>query len=147
MFVTIITTLIKKKSFLCNKMLKTVALFLSSLILLQSLDIGLEDFSKINVLVEHAQFHQEKYGDSFVDFLTEHYGSNEHTSDQHEEHKDLPFKQDSLTHTHIPSVFTINLQTFELKKSMTVQTQQNYFYTDSSSSFEKPSVFQPPKHA
>lgn len=70
---------------------------MTSLILLQSLDIGLEDISKINVLLKHAQFHQEKYGDSFVDFLTEHYGSNEHVSDQHKEHKDLPFKKDRIT--------------------------------------------------
>ncbi|UAM97343.1 hypothetical protein K8354_13580 [Polaribacter litorisediminis] len=128
-------------------MLKTFAIFLSSLILLQSLDIGLEDISKINVLLEHAQFHQEKYGDSFIDFLTEHYGSSEHASDQHKEHKNLPFKKDGLTHTHLPSVFTLNAQIFELKKSVIVQTQQNYFYKDSFSFFEKPSVFQPPKYS
>lgn len=128
-------------------MLKTFAIFLSSLILLQSLDIGLEDISKINVLLEHAQFHQEKYGESFVDFLTEHYGSNEHLSDQHKEHKDLPFKKDCITHTHLPSVFTLNAQILELKKSVIVQTQQNYFYKESYSFFEKQSVFQPPKFA
>jgi hypothetical protein len=54
-------------------MMKIIAIFLSNLVLLQSLHIDLKDINKINVLIEHAQFHQEKYGDSFIEFLYEHY--------------------------------------------------------------------------
>ena len=127
--------------------MKLTALFLSTLMLLQSLNIGLETFSKINVLIEHAQFHQEKYGDSFVDFLTEHYGDKETTSEKHKEHGELPFKQDCVNHNHLPSVFTLNAQTFELKETLAIQIQQNYFYKESYTLVDKPTVFQPPKHA
>jgi PHP family Zn ribbon phosphoesterase len=109
------------------------------------MDIGLEDFSKINVLLKHAQFHQDTYGDSFVDFLNEHYGSNENQAPNHKEHKDLPFKQDSITHNHLPSVFTLETQLFEVPKSIAVQVSENYFYKESYSLFEKISIFQPPK--
>ena len=98
-------------------------------------------------MLEHAQFHQEKYGDSIVDFLVEHYGDSEYKTPKHKEHKDLPFKQDSLNHNHLPSVFTLNTPVFELKKNIAVRVQQNYFYKESYSLFEKPSVFQPPKFA
>ncbi|WP_298947634.1 hypothetical protein [uncultured Polaribacter sp.] len=107
----------------------------------------MESFSKLTVLLEHAQFHQEKYGDSIVDFLVEHYGDSEYKTPKHKEHKDLPFKQDSLNHNHLPSVFTLNTPVFELKKNIAVRVQQNYFYKESYSLFEKPSVFQPPKLA
>lgn len=126
-------------------MYKTIAILLSNLILLQSLNIGLEDFSKIKVLVKHAQYHQETYGDSFIDFLVEHYGNDKYVAKNHKEHKDLPFKQDSLNHNHLPSVFTLNTTVFELKRNIAVRVQQNYFYKESYSLFEKPSVFQPPK--
>lgn len=55
-------------------MMKFFSIILSSLILVQSLNISLEDISKLNVLLEHAKYHQENYGDSFVEFLSEHYG-------------------------------------------------------------------------
>mgnify|MGYP000374438095 CR=1 FL=1 len=134
-------------SFLCKQMRVFIAILLSNLILLQSFNIGLEDFSKIKVLLEHAQYHQETYGDSMLDFLVEHYGEKEYKTPSHKEHKDLPFKQDSLNHNHLPSVFTLNTLVFSLNKAVAIQVQKNYFYKESSSLFEKPSVFQPPKFA
>ncbi|MEN8857221.1 MAG: hypothetical protein ABF260_04065 [Flavobacteriaceae bacterium] len=128
-------------------MSKFLSILLAHLILFQSLNVNLESFSKLTVLLEHAQFHQEKYGDSIVDFLVEHYGDSEYKTPKHKEHKDLPFKQDSLNHNHLPSVFTLNTPVFELKKNIAVRVQQNYFYKESYSLFEKPSVFQPPKLA
>lgn len=128
-------------------MTKLIVILLSNLILLQSLNIGLETFSKINVLIEHAQFHQETYGDTFTDFLIEHYGDKEIITKKHKEHGDLPFKQDCVNHNHLPSVFTLNTQIFELKETLAIQIQQNYFYKESFSLVEKSSIFQPPKHA
>jgi hypothetical protein len=127
--------------------MKLTAILLSNLILLQSLNIGLETFSKINVLIEHAQFHQETYGDSFVDFLIEHYGDEEDSTEIHKEHGDLPFKQDCVNHNHLPSIFALNTQVFELKQTLTIQIQQNYFHRESYSLVDRPTVFQPPKHA
>ena len=52
-------------------MMKFTAILLSNLILFQSLNIDLEFFPKIKVLLEHAQYHQDKYGDTFLEFLSE----------------------------------------------------------------------------
>ncbi len=128
-------------------MLKLTSILLAHLILFQSLNVTLESFSKLTVMLEHAKFHQEKYGDTFFEFLSEHYGGNEFKVTKHKEHKDLPFKQDSQNHNHLPSVFTLNTPVFELKTNIAIQAQQNYCYKESHSLFEKPSVFQPPKFA
>lgn len=129
-------------------MMKFTAILLSNLILLQSLNIGLESFSKVKVLLEHAQYHQDKYGDTFLEFISEHYGEKELLSNNdHKEHKDLPFKKDSHTCNHFISDFNFSNTFFELKTQMVLNVRPNYFYTDSFSFHEKPSVFQPPKLA
>jgi hypothetical protein len=148
MFVTIVASLIKKKSLLCTVMFKMFAIILSNLILLQSLNVHLESFSKLNVLLEHAQFHQKTYGDSFFEFLYEHYGDKDLlTTSNHTEHKDLPFKSSSQTCSHLISIFDFNIDVYELKNKVRLQTKPNYFYKDSHSFFEKHAVFQPPKFA
>ena len=129
-------------------MMKIIAILLSNLILIQSLSINLESFSKLNVLLEHAQFHQEKYGDSLFEFLYEHYGDKDIlTANNHDEHEDLPFKESSQTFNHHISVFDFNIALFELKSNVVLNLKPNYFYKDSYSFFEKPTVFQPPKHS
>ena len=128
-------------------MMKFFSLILSSLILVQSLNISFEDISKLNVLLEHAEFHQQKYGDSFFEFLSEHYG--EKTSDisnKHKEHKDLPFKHDSNTHNNLNWTIVLNGLFIELKNTaILTASKANFFYKESISIFEKQSVFQPPK--
>ena len=115
-------------------MSKVVAFTYSFLILIQSFNIGLEDLSKFSVLLEHANYHKEMYGDSFFEFLAEHYGDKEDThANDHEEHKDLPFKNASIV--------------FEFRQQHSIKVPFNFFYTESHTNFEKPSVFQPPKHA
>ncbi|WP_439128923.1 hypothetical protein [Polaribacter sp.] len=126
-------------------MSKFISILLAQMILFQSLNVNLESFSKLTVLLEHAQFHQEKYGDSFVEFLVEHYGENE--TPKHDEHEKLPFKQDAHNHNNLPSIFTLNTTVFKPKQNIAYQTKQNYFYKELHSFFEKPAVFQPPKNA
>lgn len=129
-------------------MMKLIAILLSNLILLQSLNIGLESFTKVKVLLEHAAYHQEEHGDSFVDFLIEHYGEKDLLAITiHEEHKDLPFKNSSLKFNHLISDFNFSIILFELKDKVVLNTKSNYYYQESYSLFEKVSVFQPPKHA
>lgn len=129
-------------------MSKFFAILYSSLIIIQSFNISFEDISKLNVLLEHATYHQEAYGDSFFDFLTEHYGENsiEHSND-HEEHDDLPFKDKHQTCAHVNAPFTLQTLTFNLEHPSFIEIPFNFFYTDSVSLFEKPNVFQPPKLA
>ncbi|WP_157663320.1 hypothetical protein [Polaribacter sp. SA4-12] len=99
-------------------------------------------------MLEHAQYHQDKYGDTFLEFLSEHYGEKELSSTtEHKEHKDLPFKKSSQTCNHLISDFNFSNTFFELKTQMVLNVRPNYFYTDSFSFHEKPSVFQPPKLA
>jgi hypothetical protein len=121
----------------------------SFLILIQSFNINLEDLSKIQVLIEHAEYHQETYGDSFIQFLTEHYGNEVSTHPKdHKEHQDLPFKDGHHMLSHTNTAFIRNIA-FEYKLDIIeyIQIPFNFFYIDSLSSFEKPSVFQPPKCA
>lgn len=129
-------------------MIKTIAILLSNLILIQSLNINLESFAKLNVLLEHAQFHQENYGDSFFEFLYEHYGDKDLLkANNHDEHEDLPFKESSQSFNHHISVFDFKIDVFELKNNIVLNLKPNFFYKDSYSFFEKPTVFQPPKHS
>ena len=125
-----------------------IAIVYASLILFQSLNISFEDVSKFSALLDHASYHQETYGDSFFDFLSEHYGdaSAQH-EDEHLEHDNLPFKHDHKSCCHVNISFT--LQNFDFVASHTsfVEIPFNFFYEESTSLFEKPSVFQPPKFA
>lgn len=129
-------------------MIKFTTILLSSLILFQSLNIDLDSFTKVSVLLKHAQFHQEKYGDTFFDFLTEHYGNTDLLAQKnHKEHEDLPFKQNTHNCSHHITDFNFNNIVFEIKNSIVLESKHTYFYKESFSYFEKPSVFQPPKNA
>lgn len=129
-------------------MTKLFSIVFSSLILFQSFNIGFDDISKFEILLEHATFHQETYGDSFIEFITEHYGEEfQAVSNEHEEHEDLPFKQDHQTSHHTPTIFMVSALGFEIKNQLFTLTSKHFFYKETYSFLEKPSVFQPPKHA
>ncbi len=128
--------------------MKFIAIILSNLILLQSLNINLESFSKLEVLLEHAQYHQEKYGDSFLEFLSEHYGDKDLLATKnHKEHENLPFKHTNHNCTYHITDFSFENTLFEIKKNIVLQTKPNYSYKELHSNFEKTSIFQPPKQA
>lgn len=127
-------------------MMKIIAIFLSNLVLLQSLYVDIKDINKINILFEHAQFHQEKYGDSFFEFLYEHYIDQEISESQkHQEHENLPFKEGAHHFNHLDSVLELNLGLFGLVLPNKIMSKTTFFYKESYTTFEKPSIFQPPK--
>lgn len=129
-------------------MMKFFSIVLSSLILVQSLNISIEDISKLDVLLEHAEYHQKNYDDSFLEFLCEHYGNQiaEDTSNNHKEHKDLPFKHDSNTCNNLNWTIVLNSSFIEIKNTTVLESStSNFFYKESTSVFEKQSIFQPPK--
>jgi len=129
-------------------MSKILALTYSFLILIQSFNINLDDISKINALIDHAQFHKEMYGDSFFDFLTEHYGEVKHYHDSdNQDHENLPFKDNHHMCTHINLSFISPNISFKINNTEFIEIPFNFFYKESFTSFEKPSVFQPPKQA
>ncbi len=129
-------------------MTKLLALTYSFLILIQSFNINLENFSKFNALIDHAQFHKEMYGDTFFDFLAEHYGeARDNHENDHKEHKDLPFKDNHHMCTHINLSFISPNISFKIGSEEFIEIPFNFVYKESFTSFEKPSIFQPPKHA
>ncbi|MFL0353404.1 hypothetical protein [Xanthomarina sp. GH4-25] len=127
---------------------KLIAISYSFLILFQSFNLSFEDFSKLSTLLEHAQYHQENYGDSFVDFISEHYGDAKFQHENnHEEHEDLPFKHHHQTCVHANAAFTLPTSNFTLEYQPFIAIPCNFFYKESISLFEKSSIFQPPKFA
>ncbi|TXD84627.1 hypothetical protein ESY86_05065 [Subsaximicrobium wynnwilliamsii] len=127
-------------------MSKWVAISYSLLILAQSVNINFEDISKFKVLLKHANYHAEAYGHSFVDFMAAHYGEARYQhANTHEDHKDLPFKDNQQLLTQFNTSFTLNTIDYVIHQSYFVKIPFNFFYKDTHSLFEKPSVFQPPK--
>ena len=128
-------------------MSKTVAFIFSFLILTQSFNIGLEDISKLQTLIEHAQFHNKMYGDSFFDFISEHYGDQmfEHQN-KHSEHQKLPFKDAQHLSSHMNTTFLNETVVFDFEYIEFAEIPFNFHYKDSFTKFEKRSVFQPPKY-
>ena len=129
-------------------MQKLVAIIYSMLILFQSLNVSIDDISKFNVLLEHAQFHQEKYGDSLLEFMVDHYTDlDSHVDTDHKEHEDLPFKHSQQNFSQLNWVFVMNSFSYTLSHNDSKATFLNFHYCESQSLFEKPSVFQPPQTA
>ena len=127
-------------------MTKLVSIVFSALIIFQSLNISIEDVIKFNTLFEHANFHYEKYGDSFIDFFAEHYGSHMLNDDfEHKEHSKLPFKKDHQSCQHHTLNFIVHRTSFLPKQPDPVATASYFFYIDSNSLYEQILVFQPPK--
>ena len=128
---------------------KGVIIFYSFLILIQSFNVNTESILKLSAFMEHARYHKDLYGDSFITFLSEHYGNLMVShQNEHKEHEDLPFKDQHhmLCHTSVP--FILNQSTYYLSVEDFFKEQpKNFFYKELFSSFEKPSVFQPPKTA
>lgn len=129
-------------------MSKILAITYSLLILIQSFNINLEDISKFSALLEHAEFHEEMYGDTFFQFLAEHYGDARDTHDNdHKEHKDLPFKDNHHMCTHINTSFISIANNFELNQYEFIEIPFNFHYNETITDSEKTAIFQPPKHA
>ncbi|AUC82736.1 hypothetical protein CW733_11625 [Lacinutrix sp. Bg11-31] len=129
-------------------MSKILAITYSFLILIQSFNINLEDISKFSVLLEHANFHEEMYGDTFFQFLAEHYGDARDTHENnHKEHEDLPFKDGHHMCTHINTSFISVANNFEFTYYEFIEIPFNFHYTETLTDSEKTSIFQPPKYA
>lgn len=128
-------------------MSKIVSIALSLLLLLQSINVGVQDVLELDDFVAHARFHYEQYGDSFAIFLSKHYGQ---TSKNHlpkdKAHGELPFQH----HCSLSSccVFVIDpAREYGLLNFQDDRTSQGYFYRSSDSDYFEDGPFQPPKHA
>jgi len=132
-------------------MTKIISTTISLLILIQSLNISFDDVILFDDFVEHIKFHQKKYGDNFIEFISKHYGDqknnhNENHQDEKNEHDQLPFHHENNSST--STVFDFNKIKFSLLVTVQfIDLPSNFFYLESISSFEKVKIFQPPKTA
>jgi len=127
-------------------MRKIVSILLISLILIQTSNASTGDILQVKNLYQHAKFHQEAYGDSFLDFLSEHYGNQmQQHQDEHQDHKNLPLKhQGNSTDTVVTITSNANCS---IEDHPLVEIPLNFFYSESTSKFERKAHFQPPQLA
>ncbi len=126
-------------------MKKMISILLTQLILIQSFQIGFEDFAKLENLLEHAQYHQEQYGDNFFEFLIEHYADEDDIIVDHEEHKDLPFKNDTNHLNQAPTLIAFQSEVYELEKDFYQIKTGSFFYKEPVTEPSFSIILQPPK--
>ena len=125
---------------------KIISIFISSLILLQSLNINIDEIKHLDTLMEHAYYHAEKYGDDIFLFVSKHYGElkKEHNQDNHsKEHEELPFNHQCSPN--YVSVFILQNPQIAIAKDSELASRVTFLYQESLSLFEKGDVFQPPR--
>ena len=135
-------------SFVSLVLMRLLAFTYSLLILVQSFNVNMGGITQLNAFIEHAQYHNEMYGDSLLDFIVDHYGASslEH-SQEHEGHDNLPFKDAKhlMASTHM-SFLPTDIQ-FHLQPQLANQSTQNFFYKEPVTTFLQTVIFQPPKKA
>ena len=131
-------------------MIRLTSILLSSLMLLQSLHFGVSDLTQLDELLEHASYHQQQFGDSFLSFLSKHYGDQKekHQQDHREEqpdHEQLPFQQ-IPQHISGHSQFYMpgRLHWESLQDNGETQSH-NFFYLSGSPVVHTDGIFQPPR--
>jgi len=129
---------------------KLFSILLSSLIMLQSFGVHYDDIVQLDELIEHAQFHNEQYGDNIIVFLSKHYGElkADHQREHQEEKKDhekLPFNHSGASHISVADVF-INSYKSELNVlEFSDYSDANFYYQAPSSSLHSQGILQPPR--
>ena len=124
---------------------------MSAVILFQSIGLGWNDIAQIDEFIEHAQFHNEQYGDSLFVFISKHYGElkaehNQEHEEEEREHKKLPFQQQVPTASLIALLLNSNdkeitkAELFEIK-------ERNFYYLMPSTSLHSEELFQPPQRS
>ncbi|MFD0863586.1 hypothetical protein ACFQ1M_15320 [Sungkyunkwania multivorans] len=117
--------------------------------LFQSFGIGIDDAIQMDELIEHARFHQEKYGDNMLVFISKHYGALKDTHEQEHqeekgEHEQLPFQNSS--HTTPPVVLVQNISKTECGTPELLElTIPNFYYQAPSSSLHSEGLLHPPQ--
>ena len=126
-------------------------MLLSSVILLQSFGMHIDDLVQIDEFIEHAQFHSEQYGDNVLVFISKHYGElkaahdKEHQEEK-KEHDQLPFQH----HSHTISVMDFAINTTILEQNILDFLEHkrfNFHYQAPFSSLHSEGILQPPRLA
>ena len=128
---------------------KLFSVSLSTVILIQSFGIGINNIAQIDEFIEHAQFHSTQYGDNVFIFISKHYGElkavhNRDHQEEKEDHEQLPFQHQK----HITSIiaFVLNSKNVELKiLEFTELKKHSFYYQASISSLHLDGLLQPPR--
>ena len=130
-------------------MLKSVAIFLSVILMSQGLFANFFELEKMDALAEHAKFHQEQYGDNLATFIDKHYGDlkDQHFKDHQEEqsdHERLPY------HISTPfvnqAVFLFDQSITRLKVDFLVKSEKaNFYYNQLYKSLLISDILHPPR--
>ena len=141
----------KRKDVRINKKekMKLSSFLLAFLLLFQGTYWNMDDVSRMGRLIEHAKFHADTYGDSFIVFLSKHYGElQEEHNNQHQEerseHEGLPFQN----HSCVLVVADLTFLTADYSMSNAVansNTPQNFHYQENYASLSSFDIFQPPR--
>ncbi len=132
-------------------MLRITAFILSSVILLQSVTFSSSALVEILSFIEHYNYHKLTNDDSFVEFVSLHYGDlkAKHTQDHPEEHKD--HQQLPLNNLHSTSILYVSCIDFSSYNLLDINLLDfylnNFRYTPGSSSFNPLDLIQPPRIA
>ena len=129
--------------------MKGFSIILSFVFLFQSTGLKMNDLVQIDEFIEHAQFHNEQYGDNIFVFVSKHYGElkSDHNKEHQEEksnHEQLPFQHNMYA----SSIAILSLSPNELDLSAPDYSDyksHNFFYQESSSSLYTEGMFQPPR--
>jgi len=128
-------------------MTRLIVLLLSIVILSESIGFNVLDIAKTGFLIEHAQYHSEKYGDSFWDFMSKHYGMNKaNHDDETDEHNKLPFQQSNIC-TCIKDIEENTIELTTILTPPTVEKEKVSFYKNLYASIATNDIFQPPQAA
>lgn len=131
---------------------KIISILMSCFVMTQSIRIDIADIIQLDELIEHAQFHSEKYEDNFLIFLSKHYGElkQDHNQEHQEEqpdHDKLPFEHQSSSQFSPNTFVLIPAHQMLLKPGVFVDSSVNFLYQEAYSLFEKDKIFQPPQFA
>ncbi|SHJ43135.1 hypothetical protein SAMN04487911_1214 [Arenibacter nanhaiticus] len=132
-------------------MKKLFSIALALFIMVQSFSLNLVDLAQLDDFLKHAKFHQEKYGDSLLVFISKHYGDlkqQHHLENREEqkEHEKLPFNQQNTCYT--ANAFVLHSYDVLLPKSLPItDTTSYFFYKNTYSQISESDIFQPPKQA
>jgi hypothetical protein len=131
-------------------MIKIVSIFISFLILLQSLNINLDEYAQIDELIGHVFYHAEEYGDDIFVFVSKHYGElkDDHDNNndkENERHEQLPFNHQCSPN--FISVYILETAPLAVLRIDEISVKTNFLYQEINSFFEKSNVFQPPQIA
>lgn len=129
--------------------MKISSFFMALLFLFQGTYWNMDDISRIGVLIEHARYHADAYGDNFMVFLSKHYGElqqehDEKHQEERSEHEGLPFQNHccvlvvaDLTGLATPYTLT--------NSSANNDAIQNFHYQDNYASLACFEIFEPPR--